>query len=73
MPEVSTNQQQLPDGSRAKPVGVLFGVGMVHSVKVAAVGMAYTFPKDHRIGDAAINTIARTANAFARIDEPLLV
>jgi hypothetical protein len=45
---------------------------MVHSVKVAAVGMAYTFPKDHRIGDAAINTIARMADAFARIDEPLL-
>ena len=33
----STNQQQFPDGSNAKPTGPLFEVGMVHSVKVAEV------------------------------------
>jgi len=38
LPENSTNQQHCPDGSSAKPVGKLFGVGMDHSVMVAAVG-----------------------------------
>jgi hypothetical protein len=37
LPDNSTNQQQFPEGSNVNPVGVLLGVGIVHSVSVAAV------------------------------------
>lgn len=37
MVAVSANQQQLPDGSKAKATGILLAVGIAHSVKVAVV------------------------------------
>jgi hypothetical protein len=37
LPDSSANQQQFPEGSRASAVGVLFAVGMFHSVIVAVV------------------------------------
>ena len=40
LPVNSTNQQQLPERSNVRAVGVLPGVGIVHSVIVAAVGGA---------------------------------
>lgn len=35
LPDDSANQQHLPDGSNANPVGRLLGVGIVHSVSAA--------------------------------------
>jgi hypothetical protein len=34
---VSVNQQQLPEGSKAKATGTLLAVGIAHSLKVAVV------------------------------------
>jgi hypothetical protein len=55
----STNQQQFPEGSNAKPTGPLFAVGIVHSVKVAEVAakMGTAAPKDNNnINDKTTTT-----------------
>lgn len=60
LPEDSVNQQQLPDGSKAKAVGVLLAVGIVHSVKVAVVAIANTDPAGKRAGKTSKRDRIRT-------------
>lgn len=65
LPADSTNQQQLPEGSNASPVGMLLGVGTVHSVSapveaeafIGAVRVAATVTR----GEANINSTKAAA------------
>lgn len=54
------NQQQLPDGSKARAVGVLFAVGIAHSVKVAVVAIADTDPAGNSAGRTSKRDRIRT-------------
>lgn len=75
LPADSTNQQHLPDGSNAKPVGWPPTVGMVHSVSAALVASEAKVAPEGALGTisrgASVSMSKRTANILTG-DEQLM-